>query len=97
MAWEAALPVPSVTGAIAMKLRAWAARRAGRDLEDLVRLLAVVDDVESVRSELKPAERRALGAIDGLRDARSTAWNATNAPSTARSAFARLGDPSPER
>lgn len=90
---EAVVPVPSVSGAIALKVRAWGARRAGRDLEDIVRLLAIVDDVETVRSELKAAERRALGAIGALREPVSTAWSATSAPAAARSAFARLGDP----
>lgn len=86
------LPVPSVAGAIAIKLQAWGTRRGQRDLEDLVRLLGIVDDVEVVRSELKPSERRALGRIAALRDPASPSWRATRSPEDARAALARLHD-----
>ncbi|MES2211093.1 MAG: nucleotidyl transferase AbiEii/AbiGii toxin family protein [Chloroflexota bacterium] len=89
---DGVLPVPSVAGAIAMKLQAWAARRAQRDLEDLVRLLAVVEDVEIVRSELKPAERRALGRLAALYDPTASVWRTTRSADDARAAFARIRD-----
>lgn len=41
-----------------LKLRAWQARRATRDAEDLVRLLSLVTDVDAVRAEMKPTDRR---------------------------------------
>lgn len=89
---DGSLPVPTVAGAIAVKLRAWSARRQRRDLEDLVRLLALVDDVELVRSELKPGERRALGRLGTLDDPRDASWRATTSPADARAALARLKD-----
>jgi hypothetical protein len=88
----AELQVPSLAGAIAMKSAAYLARRAGRDLEDLVRLFALVDDVNALRDELKPAERRRLGSISGLRDGASPVWSITADPDDARAAFARLAD-----
>jgi hypothetical protein len=89
---ERVIPVPSVAGAIAMKLRSWAARRAQRDLEDLVRLLAIVEDVDVVRSELKAAERRALGRLTALDEPTARAWRATRSVENARAALARLRD-----
>jgi Domain of unknown function (DUF1814). len=89
---ERALPVPSVAGAIAMKLQSWAARRALRDLEDLVRLLGIVEDVDVVRLELKAAERRALGRLAALDNPAAAAWRATRSSENARAALARLRD-----
>jgi hypothetical protein len=89
---RAELEVPSLAGAIAMKAAAYEARREGRDLEDLVRLLALVEDVEALRGELKPAERRRLGSISGLQDAARRAWSVAVDPDDARAAFARLAD-----
>ena len=43
---SARLPVPSVAGAIVLKVHAWQARQAPRDAEDLVRLLDLVVDVD---------------------------------------------------
>lgn len=87
---DGVLPVPSVAGAIAVKLQAWAARRARRDLEDLVRLLTLVNDVDEVRSELKPSERRGLGRLTELDDPRNPSWRATQSPADAQAALARL-------
>ena len=56
----------------------------------LVRLLALVEDVEALRGELKPAERRRLGSISGLQDAAHRAWSLAVDPDDARAAFARL-------
>jgi len=86
----AQLPVPSVAGAIVLKVHAWQARQASRDAEDLVRLLDLVQDVDEVRGALKPAERRRLAAIAPLADERSMAWRAARDPDNARAAFARL-------
>ena len=89
---SARLPVPSVAGAIVLKVHAWQARQAPRDAEDLVRLLDLVLDVDEVRAALKPAERRRLTAIAPLADERSMAWRAARNPDNARAAFARLSD-----
>lgn len=86
------LPIPSLAGAILLKVRAWQARRAARDAEDLVRLLSLVTDVESVRSELKPAERRSLGRIAPLADTTHRAWRAVADPDEAQAAWARLSN-----
>lgn len=86
------LPVPSLAGAIVLKIRAWEARQATRDAEDLVRLLALVADVELVRAELKVAERRALGRVGPLADEHGRVWRAATDPDEARAAFARLAD-----
>lgn len=88
----ARLPVPSVAGAIVLKVHAWQARQAPRDAEDLVRLLDLVLDVDAVRAALKPAERRRLAAISPLADQRSMAWKAARDPDNTRAAFARLAD-----
>jgi predicted nucleotidyltransferase len=86
------LPVPSLAGGIVLKLRAWEARQAERDAEDLVRLLSLVVDVEAARSELKPAERRLLGQVRPLADERSRIWRAAADPEEARAALLRLVD-----
>ena len=79
-------------GAIALKATAYGARRAKRDLEDLVRLLSLVGDVEAVRREFKPSERMRLGSISPLKDETHAAWSISVDPDYARAAFARLGD-----
>jgi predicted nucleotidyltransferase len=89
-AGSAWLPVPSVAGAIVLKVHAWQARQAPRDADDLVRLLDLVEDVEEVRDALKPAERRRLASILQLSDERSPSWRAARDPDNARAALARL-------
>lgn len=84
------LPVPSLAGAIVLKLRAWESRQAERDAEDLVRLLALVGDVEAVRADLKPAERRLLGLVRPLADGHGRTWRAAADPDEARAAWRRL-------
>jgi predicted nucleotidyltransferase len=86
----ASLPVPSVAGAIVLKVHAWQARQAPRDADDLVRLLELVGDVDEVHSTLKPAERQRLASIRPLADDRSAVWRAARDPDDARAAFARL-------
>jgi hypothetical protein len=86
------LPVPSLTGAIVLKVRAWEVRQAPRDAEDLVRLLGLVADIEVTRADLKAAERRSLGRVGPLADERGRAWRALADPDDARAAFARLSD-----
>ena len=89
-AGSGSLPVPSVVGAIVLKVHAWQARQAPRDADDLVRLLELVGDVDEVRDALKPAERRRLASIRPLADDRSAVWKAARDPDNARAAFARL-------
>ncbi|MGO9179321.1 MAG: hypothetical protein ACLQBX_05155 [Candidatus Limnocylindrales bacterium] len=84
------LSIPSLGGALVLKSAAWTSRRAERDLEDLVRLLDMVDDPAAVHAELKPAERRRLAAIAELADARHPAWRVARDPNDARAALARL-------
>lgn len=86
------LPIPSLAGAIALKVRAWHARQTPRDAEDLVRLLALVTDVAAVRGELKTAERLGLGRVAPLADEAHQAWRAVPDPDDAQAAFARLSD-----
>jgi predicted nucleotidyltransferase len=85
-------PIPSLAGALAMKIHAYQARRTDRDLEDIVRLLGLVDDVEAVRGDLKPHERNRLGSISALRDEDHPAWSVLVDPDDARAAFGRLAD-----
>lgn len=87
-----ALPSPSLAGAIVLKVRAWHARHAARDAEDLVRMLALVADVTAVRRELKPADRRGLAQVVPLADAANRAWRAVIDADDAQAAFARLSD-----
>ena len=87
------LPVPSLAGGIVLKLRAWEARQAERDAEDLVRLLSLVADIEAARADLKPAERRLLSQVRPLADERSRIWRAAADPDDARAAFLRLIGP----
>jgi predicted nucleotidyltransferase len=89
---EGDLPIPSVAGALVTKVRAHQARRTDRDLEDVVRLLELVDDVEAVRGELKPSERKRLGSISELRDGDHHAWSILGDPDDAFAAFGRLAD-----
>ena len=86
------LPIPTLAGGIVTKVRACQARRTLRDVEDLVRLLSLVEDVEAVRDELRPQERRGLGSIAALRDEGHPAWSVGADPDDARAALARLAD-----
>lgn len=83
------LPVPSLAGAIILKVRAWEQRRADRDAEDVVRLLALIRDVEDIRAELKPSERRALRHVAPL-STDDRVWNVAGDTQDARAAFERL-------
>jgi predicted nucleotidyltransferase len=90
-AGEGIVFVPSLAGMLVLKVAAWQGRRAERDLEDLVRLLDLVPDAGELRSQLKPAERRRLAAIDALADQRHLAWRVAQDPEDARAALARIG------
>lgn len=84
------VPAPSLAGALVIKVRAWQARRAARDLEDIVRLLDLVTDAAAVRDELKVDERRRLGRIAELQDERNSVWRVARDPLDVQAAFARL-------
>ncbi len=84
------LQLPSPAGAIALKVTALSTRRADRDLDDLVRLPALVPAVELVREDLKSAERRALGSIGALHDRGRRDWRVAADPNDARAAFVQL-------
>jgi hypothetical protein len=85
------LPVPSLAAAIVLKAGR-EARQAPRDAEDLACLVDVVEDVEVVRVELKPAERRSLGSGGLLAYEGARAWRAAADADDARAAFVRLAD-----
>jgi len=87
-----ALPVPSLTGAIILKVSAWHGRKATRDLEDLVRLFDLVGDVEAARHELKRTERRSLAAVAPLLRPEHPAWRVARDRGEARAAFLRLSE-----
>jgi len=86
------IPIPSLAGAIVLKVSAWQARKAARDAEDLVRLLALVEDVEVVRGDLKPEERRRLGRVAPLADRAYRGWRVVADSDDARAALARLSN-----
>lgn len=86
------LPVPTVTGAMVLKLRAWQTRHESRDIEDLVRILELVGDVEEARSALKTGERRDLAALQIRTDAHHRAWRVARDPANALAALDRLAD-----
>lgn len=84
------LPLPSLAASIGLKAHAFTARREQRDLCDLVRLLALVGDIETVRLELRPSERRLLGSIVELVDPDHRCWSLVDGADDARAALARL-------
>ncbi len=87
---EGLLPVPSLAGAIVLKVRAWEARQAPRDAEDLARLLALSKDIEALRASFKSNERAALSRVGPLAADRSRTWSVAADPEDARAAFRRL-------
>lgn len=68
--------IPTLTGAIVIKSRAAAVAQESRDKHqrDLARLLALVPDVTSLRSELTAKERGYLRAQRALLDVGHPAW-----------------------
>lgn len=87
---EGQLPVPSLAGAIVLKVRAWEARQALRDAEDVARLLALIPDIEGLRASLKPTERAALRRVGPLAADLSRTWRVAADPEDAQAAFRRL-------
>ena len=72
------LPIPSLAGALV------------RDAADLVRLLVLVEDVDVIRTELKPSERRALRRVTPLGDETNAVWRTVPEADDAIAAFARI-------
>ena len=69
------VPVPSLLGAIIIKARVCASSTLPKHRRDLVRLLALVDDVGAMRQEMSPNERKYLRARSELRSDRHPAWH----------------------
>ena len=82
--------VPSLAGMLVLKVSAWQARRAERDLEDIVRVLDLVSDPRQVRRELKLAERARLAAVAELASERHRAWRVARDPADAQAALALI-------
>lgn len=89
----AQVPVPTLAGALVLKLSAAEARQEPRDLQDIVRLLSVVADVEVVRTALRPAERRRLSALARVMGPMHPAWRIAGEPQDAQIALARIARP----
>jgi hypothetical protein len=90
---SAMVPVPTLTGALVLKLSAAETRQEARDLQDIVRMLAIIDDVEAVRSSLRPAERRRFAALWHTMGPTDPAWRVARDPEDARIALARISQP----
>lgn len=86
------VPIPSLLGAIIIKARVSASSREEKHQRDLARLLALVDDVEAMRQEMSPSERKYLRARSELRDPRHPAWNGIQNAEDAIIALERLSD-----
>ncbi len=71
------VPVPSLAGAIIIKSRvsARARRSRAKHLSDLARLMVLVRDPQSLRSELSPAERRQLAGRRELKSVGNAVWH----------------------
>lgn len=87
---KAQVPVPTLVGALVLKLSAAEARQEPRDLQDIVRLLAIVVDIEEVRSALRPTERRRLSALARVMGPTHPAWRVAGEPQDAQIALARI-------
>ncbi len=60
---------------------------------DLARLLALVDDIEAMRRQIRPGERQHLRARSELRDRRHAAWIGIANAEDAIIALERLSEP----
>lgn len=88
--FEAVLPVPTVGGAIALKVRAAGLRQEPRDVRDLARLLALVDDIRHTRAELSTADRRGLAVRQQLADPTDPIWSGISEAQDGAVAYGRL-------
>jgi hypothetical protein len=84
------LPVPSLLGALVIKARVCASSPQEKHRRDLARLLALVDDIETIRGEMRRGERKYLQARSELRDPRHVAWNGIASAEDAIIALERL-------
>jgi hypothetical protein len=87
---SAMVPVPTLTGALVLKLSAAETRQEARDLQDIVRMLAIIDDVEEVRSSLRQTERRRFATLSHTMGTTNPAWRIARDPEDARIALARI-------
>lgn len=86
------LPIPSLLGAIIIKARVCASSREEKHPRDLARLLALIENVEAMRQEMSPSERKYLRARSELRDPRHAAWNGIPNAEDAVIALERLSE-----
>lgn len=84
------LPVPSLAAALVLKVRSWEDRRERRDVEDLARLLGIIEDVEAVRSELQVKDRTALAHVAPLTEPHNPVYRAAIEAENAYLAFVRI-------
>lgn len=69
------LPIPTLLGALIIKARVTATSSHPKPRRDLARLLALVVDIEAMRSEMRRTERTYLRARSELRGAGHAAWS----------------------
>lgn len=90
------LPVPTLLGALIIKARVSATSSNPKHRRDLARLLALVGDIEAVRTERRRGEWKYLRLRSELRDPGHTAWNGISDAEDAIIALERLAEPSYE-
>jgi len=86
------IPVPSLLGAIIIKARVCASSALPKHRRDLARLLALVGDVDAVRREMSPNERKYLRARSELRNQHHPAWRGILGSQDAIIALERLSE-----
>lgn len=86
------VPIPSLLGAIIIKARVATSSGLEKHRRDLARLLALVNDVESMRQEMSSNERKYLRARSELRDPRHPAWSGIPNAEDAIIALERLSE-----
>jgi hypothetical protein len=84
------LPVPTLAGALVIKARAASSSSLAKHRRDLARLLALVSDIEQVRSELTAKERGYLRAHQALLDPTDVAWRGIGGATDGVIALSRL-------
>lgn len=92
---EFVVPIPTLLGAIIIKARAAATSQAGdeKHRRDLARLLALVVDVEAMRIQMRPSERRYIRQRRELQDLGHRVWRGVPDAEDGIAALLRLGAP----
>ncbi len=87
------LPVPTLAGALVIKARAASSSSNAKHLRDLARLLALVSNIEGMRSELTAKERGYLRTHEQLLDPANGAWRGIAGATDGIIALSRLASP----